>query len=249
MKFRLQETYKPYLIAVIHIDDEDGTWAKIDTDNAELAADFLIGEMKRKHPEAKYIRVAIDGVTRTFGSYDALSEDLDDDGIMTPPQRYTSAATSINSAKLPAIFRLVKFNPNTVNLDYGGGRFDSATEALAQQNVTNLIYDPFNRTAMHNQMVLDTIRDNGGADTATCSNVLNVIAEENARQAVVRNIYKLLKNGGVAYFTVYEGDGLGSGRETPKGYQLNRTTDGYLEEIAGIFANPIRKGKLIIARK
>lgn len=136
-----------------------------------------------------------------------------------------------------------------MNLDYGGGRFDNATEFLAEQNVKNLVYDPYNRSAEHNKSVLAEIRERGGADTVTCSNVLNVIKEENVRNEVIRNIYKLLKNGGVAYFTVYEGSGSGEGRPTSAGFQLNRKTSQYLDEIQAVFRTVQRKGKLIIAMK
>lgn len=164
-------------------------------------------------------------------------------------QQYTSEKTSINSSKLPAIFRLVHFQPNTVNFDIGGGKFDNATEYLAELGVTNHIWDPYNRSTRHNSEVLHEIAKIGGADTVTCSNVLNVIAEESARLATIKNCYKYLKPNGVAYFTVYEGSGSGSGSPTKSGYQLNRKTAEYIDEISQIFNDVVRKGKLIVARK
>lgn len=177
---------------------------------------------------------------------DYIIEDFDVDDT---EQEYTSANTSINSSKLPAIFKLINLSPNTINLDFGGGRFDNASEYLATKDVTNLIYDPYNRSSEHNKNVLDTIRKNNGADTATCSNVLNVIKEENARHTVIQNIYNLLKSNGVAYFTVYEGTGKGNEGATKSGYQLNRKTVNYIDEIKEVFSNVSRKGKLIIANK
>ncbi len=177
---------------------------------------------------------------------DYIIEDFDVDDT---EQEYTSANTSINSSKLPAIFKLINLSPNTINLDFGGGRFDNASEYLATKDVTNLIYDPYNRSSEHNKNVLDTIRKNNGADTATCSNVLNVIKEENARHTVIQNIYNLLKSNGVAYFTVYEGTGKGNEGVTKSGYQLNRKTVDYVDEIKEVFSNVSRKGKLIIANK
>lgn len=177
---------------------------------------------------------------------DYIIEDFDVDDT---EQEYTSANTSINSSKLPAIFKLINLLPNTINLDFGGGRFDNASEYLATKDVTNLIYDPYNRSSEHNKNVLDTIRKNNGADTATCSNVLNVIKEENARHTVIQNIYNLLKSNGIAYFTVYEGTGKGNEGATKSGYQLNRKTVDYVDEIKEVFSNVSRKGKLIIANK
>lgn len=163
-------------------------------------------------------------------------------------QEYTSANTSINSSKLPAIFKLVRFKPNSINLDYGGGKFDNATEFLKEQGVTNLIYDPFNRSSEHNNNVLQILADNNGADTATLSNVLNVIKEESVRLEVLENIKKLLKPDGTLYVTVYEGTGLSNASPTKSGYQLNRKTKDYIDEVKTVFTNVTIKGKLIIAR-
>ena len=140
-----------------------------------------------------------------------IIEDLtiDDDPEETE-QQYSSAATSINSSKLPAVFKMVDFERGSVNLDYGGGKFDNAAEYLSSQyGATNLVYDKYNRTSEHNREVLSLVRKNGGADTVTCSNVLNVIAEEPERLAVLRNCKRFLKPGGKCYITVYEGNGSG----------------------------------------
>ena len=176
-------------------------------------------------------------------------KEAEEDGLENATQEYTSANTSINSAKLPAIFSMVNFKPETINLDYGGGKFDNATTALEGKGVTNLIYDPYNRSSGHNKDVIDTVRKNGGADTVTCSNVLNVIKEPEARKAVIKNIYSLLKNSGTAYFTVYEGTGKGNEGPTKSGYQLNKKTGDYIEEISSVFPSVSRHGKLIIASK
>lgn len=172
---------------------------------------------------------------------------------MTSPivtnQVYTSAKTSINSSKLPAIFKLVKWESDTVNADVGGGKFDNATEFLSSLNVKSYIYDPYNRSAEHNNSVCKAISNNDGTDTTTCSNVLNVIAEKEARKAVILNCYNFLKENGTAYFTVYEGNKSGEGKETTSGYQLNQKTEYYVSEIKTVFRNVTRKGKLIIATR
>lgn len=172
---------------------------------------------------------------------DDVYEDIKEIG-----QEFTSENTSINSKKLPAIFNMVTFNPGTVNLDYGGGRFNNAVEYLKQYDVINLVYDPFNRSAEHNQEVIRIIRKHGGADTATCSNVLNVIKEPEVRLNVLKNISKLVKSGGTVYITVYEGKGNNAEGPTKSGYQLNRKTADYLEEIQQVFPDAKRKGKLIV---
>lgn len=175
-----------------------------------------------------------------------LCEDLEDDPD-DADQEFSSADTSINSKKIPVLFSKVQFNPGTVNLDWGGGKFDNVTEYLADQDVTNYVYDKYNRTADHNRDVLQAIRQNGGADTVTCSNVLNVIKEPEARLAVIKNCRKYLKNGGKAYFTVYYASGKSEGQTGKDQYQLHRKTADYVSEIEQVFNNVTRKGNLIIA--
>lgn len=177
-----------------------------------------------------------------------FSEGIEEDPEVAD-QEISSAATSINSSKLPALFKMVKFENGSLNLDYGGGRFDNVADYLSSTyGATNLVYDPYNRSSDHNNAVLGQVRKNGGADTVTCSNVLNVIKEPEVRAAVIRNCKKYLKSGGTAYFTVYEGSGTGEGAPTKAGYQLNKKTDEYVEEISQVFSSVTRKGKLIIAR-
>ena len=179
------------------------------------------------------------------GTSEKGSEEYEDD-IQEIGQEFTSENTSINSGKLPAVFNMVSFEPGTVNLDYGGGRFDNVAEYLAPLDVINLVYDPYNRTKEHNQDVIKLIREHGGADTATCSNVLNVIKEPEVRLNVLKNINKLVKPSGTVYITVYEGSGKGNEGPTKAGYQLNRKTADYLEEIQQVFPDARRRGKLIV---
>lgn len=178
------------------------------------------------------------------------SEETDaeeDDDLDHPDQEFDSAKTSINSKKLPAVYRMIHLQPGTVGVDFGGGRWDSAVEYLRDQDVTLCVYDPYNRSAEHNREVLRTLRANGGADFAINSNVLNVIKEPEARKGVLRNISKITKSGAPIYITVYEGRGDAKEGPTKSGYQLNRKTQDYLEEIQEVFPDAKRKGKLIVA--
>ena len=109
------------------------------------------------------------------------------------------------------------------------------------------MYDPYNRSAEHNKEVLRILKEHGGADAAVNSNVLNVIKEPEAREAVLRNIKKITKRGAPIYITVYEGRGDGAEGPTKSGYQLNRKTSDYMDEVGRVFSNVKRKGKLITA--
>ena len=186
---------------------------------------------------------------------EAFSEDDDlEDLIQEFEQEYDSSVTSINSSKLPVIFGLVQklggFKQGSLNLDYGGGRWNNAAQYLKDYDVLNLVYDPFNRSKAHNKDVLDFVKKNGGADTVTCSNVLNVIKEPENRLFVIKNCGRLVKSGGTVYFTVYEGSGSGEGKanDKRKSYQTNMRTEDYQEELEKVFSSVTRKGKLFICK-
>lgn len=174
-------------------------------------------------------------------------EDTDELELKQAPQEFSSAATSINSNKLPAIYNMVKFRPGDVVVDFGGGKFDNAVNYLKDKDVTLLVYDPYNRSAEHNKEVLRILKEHGGADAAVNSNVLNVIKEPEAREAVLKNIKKITRRGAPIYITVYEGRGDGVEGPTKSGYQLNRKTGDYMNEVGKVFSNVKRKGKLITA--
>lgn len=220
------------------LDEEHGLteeeWEELPQDEADAIYDDYRGTMR---------------IIRQGKSSITSSEDFEDyeDEIQEIDQEFTSENTSINSGKLPAIFGLVHFEPGTINIDYGGGKFDNVAEYLTQYDVINLVYDPYNRSKEHNKEVLRTCRAAGGADTATCSNVLNVIKEPEVRKNVLENIKKIVKPTGTVYITVYEGSGKGNEGPTKSGYQLNRKTADYLQEIQEVFPDAVRKGKLIVA--
>lgn len=180
-------------------------------------------------------------------SSEETDADEDNDDLDHPDQEFDSADTSINSSKLPAVYKLISVPKGTVGVDFGGGRFNNAVEHIRDLGATLCVYDPYNRTAQHNREMLRTLKANGGADWAVNSNVLNVIKEQEARQSVLRNISKITKSGAPIYITVYEGRGDAKGGPTKSGYQLNRKTQDYLEEIQEVFPDAKRKGKLIFA--
>lgn len=167
---------------------------------------------------------------------------------MEKRQNLSSAATSINSSKLPVLFKKVNFKANTINLDIGGGKFDNATTYLKSLGVESYVYDPYNRTAEHNNAVA-RITENGQSDTVTISNVLNVIDSVDGRNQVLENAVDAVKPNGTVYITVYEGNGSGIAKTTGKDqYQLNRKTIDYIPEIEKYFNNVTVKNNVIIAK-
>lgn len=154
-------------------------------------------------------------------------------------QSVTSKNTSINGNKLPKVFTLVEskygWEPDTINLDIGGGRYDNATEYLKAYKVDNLIFDPFNRSEDHNNSVLSTLLERK-ADTVTLSNVLCVIPERDIQDRLLQMAFDHLRPGGILYLTVYEGDRTGNGRMTGKDqWQEHRRIRDYLGQVNRVF--------------
>jgi hypothetical protein len=178
--------------------------------------------------------------------------ELSDDPLWIPPvQEFTSAKTSINATKPSKGFTIIGegWQPGTTNLDIGGGRFEAGSKVLADRGVTNVIYDPFNRSVEQNMAaVASTAR--GQADTVTVFNVMNVIKEEGNRLQVLRQADDALKPGGKLYIQVYEGDKSGISKVTGSDqFQLNKKTADYLEEVRKVFPDAELKKGLIIAPK
>jgi len=158
--------------------------------------------------------------------------------------------------QVPAVLRLIEKavkHPNefweTVHdvLDFGGGRFDTFTEVLADLGVRNFVYDPYNRSAEHNQAVASLL-EVSPADIGICSNVLNVIKEPEIRQHALREIRDMVRPGSPVFITVNEGDRSSRGRKTSRGWQSNRPTKNYLREVRKVFPNAQVHGKLIITQ-
>jgi SAM-dependent methyltransferase len=167
---------------------------------------------------------------KTFKTF--LSEDA---------QEFSSAATSINKAKLPTGYSVVhkKFGwkPKTTHVDIGGGKFDNAVEFLEKLGVEAHVYDPFNRTPEHNQRVMERVSKTG-ADTASMFNVLNVIKEPEYRMDALQTAHKTLKPGGRIFIGIYEGDRSGVGKKTKAdSWQNNMTTAAHLPEVRKVFPN------------
>ncbi|MBQ7022281.1 MAG: ParB-like nuclease domain-containing protein [Akkermansia sp.] len=169
-------------------------------------------------------------------------------------QEFSSRDTSINSNRTPAVYGMVDkiggWREGTVNIDIGGGKYDTLTKALADKGVTSYIYEPYGRSSNENAYILAQLQSKElQGDTATCSNVLNVIKEADVRDNVVHQVAKAIKPDGVAYFTIYEGNGKGRGAVSKNDcWQNNRKTETYVDEVRQHFGDVQMRGKLIIAR-
>jgi len=154
-------------------------------------------------------------------------------------QTYTSKKTALPSNS-PRSFTvgskmiLWKRGIPTVNLDMGGGTTPKQTEALAELDCENIIVDPYNVPEELNKERMERLKETP-ADTATISNVLNVIDTKEARMKCVADTLALVKDGGVVIITVHVGtknDRKEGSRKTPRGWQNFKTVNElYLPEL------------------
>lgn len=157
-------------------------------------------------------------------------------------QEFDSAGTSVN--QIASIYKLKNiFKKGDRVLDYGGGKYDTATEFMAKKGVSVQVYDPFNRTPEHNRMVLKRFM-NKAPDVIVCANVLNVIKEPEIIVDIVQNIKRLAGRNTKVLISVYERDKTGIGVRTDKGWQRNERAEEYGKFILPYFTFAFRKGNV-----
>ena len=147
-------------------------------------------------------------------------------------QEFSSANTSINSKKLPIIYN--KINWDTVRLiygknkafivgDYGAGRYTEHIRQFVESQ--GGYYFPYDPSFGNDNYKLKHLLEGEMVDILICSNVLNVIKEDN----IVQLVHSWISNYDTNYFiTIYEGDKSGVGRQTKKDcWQRNEVTQKY----------------------
>lgn len=164
-------------------------------------------------------------------------------------QTYTSAGTSINASRLPAVYRKAALSSPIV-LDYGCGKYtDHIREAVAAQGKMLYLYDPYNQPGAVNRHTMNVVRWASVRRCpvdVVCSNVLNVIDDDGTVRFIADQIETICSDtGGTAYITVYEGDRSGTGRRTgPDQYQRNEPLRNYLR----FFRNAsVRNGMIVVS--
>ena len=163
-------------------------------------------------------------------------------------QHCTSAATSINRTRLPAIYSRVPYYTGKVVLDYCCGKYTDHIRANLPRHLAYLPYDPFNQPEQVNRETLALVRiavHTQTPVTVICSNVLNVIDSDREVESIAAWIQYIVRStGGVGYVTVYEGDRSGIGRKTgPDQYQRNAPLRAYLKYFPGA---RIQSGMIVI---
>ena len=168
-----------------------------------------------------------------------------------PQQKITSEKTDLgttaeDSTYLPRLFKnklldkvglhfgVAYPESGMVNANLASGKSNAVSRSFDEFGVTNYNYDPFLRDASENKEFVKKV-GGGKADTATISNALNVIKESGARAQLIAQAANVIKEEGTAFFTVYEGDGTGTGKVTRSGYQTNRKLKSYIPEVEQYF--------------
>lgn len=164
-------------------------------------------------------------------------------------QTFTSAGTSINSNRIPAVFRKAHFSAPIV-FDYGSGKYtDHIEKYIRSKLITYLPYDPYNQDDHINKVSMKMVEHAIDARLpvdVVCSNVLNVIDDDDTVRKVAGHIVEIVNaTGGTAFITVYEGDRSGHGRQTGRDqYQRNEPLRNYLHLFPSNAV--IRNGMIIV---
>lgn len=169
-------------------------------------------------------------------------------------QKITSANTSIK--QVPALHKSGTVRQHLCNspvkpvvLDIGAGKYPELAEQ-SLRNVRDICYYPVDKYNLSDttNAIGNLIIAHGTANIVLCSNVLNVIDDDDAMNDVIMSAASATRNtGGTAYFHVYEGDKSKIGKVTSKGYQRNAPTQDYMRHIETWFAHVERRGRIIIA--
>lgn len=150
-------------------------------------------------------------------------------------QAFTSARTSVNRSKLPAVYSKASF-PSSIVFDYGCGKYtDHIRSHVNALHKVYLPYDPYNQSVDRNKASVAIVLNAMYAPIpmpvdVVCSNVLNVIDSDGEVSRICHYIEEIVTaTGGTAFVTVYEGDRSCVGRQTGRdSFQRNAPLSDYL---------------------
>ena len=164
-------------------------------------------------------------------------------------QEFTGKKTSINTKKLPAIYsklNLEKLRGKTI-FDFGAGKPETCQiirNEFWKYRIEHIPYDKYNLPEAVNRHNLASALT---ADVFICSNVLNVIKEDDIIQSIIETIaYKSLKNTNRIehkpfFVTIYDGDKSGIGRQSQDDcWQRNQKLQSYLDDFNWGFMYPVK---------
>lgn len=155
-------------------------------------------------------------------------------------QKYSSKDTSLNT--INKAYKQCQYESGSTILDYGGGKYDKNKEYMASMGCTLIVYDKYNRSSQENEAALALARQ--GVDYVVCSNVLNVIMEDDIIDDIIADIASFKPKKKII-FVIYEGNKSGTGRETTKGWQRHQKTADYIPAISKYFHVLKKRGNII----
>lgn len=159
-------------------------------------------------------------------------------------QTRTSKNTDINGrqGKLPRPFSLFEFSPGQTVFDYGCGRETELVRSkVEEQGAIYIPYDKYHESA-------GSLEDlEKGVDVVVCSNVLNVIDDDETILVIIKRI---CNNCHKAIFKVYEKNGDSKGNESGNDqWQTNYPLSWYTEKMIQLgFIPREEKGCLVWER-
>lgn len=150
-------------------------------------------------------------------------------------QKFSSKNTCINTTKVPAIYSKLNLEKlrNKIMFDYGAGRIETVRlirALLEPYDIDYIPYDPYNLSEGDNCYAWENRLE---ADIYICSNVLNVIKEDDIVQEIIDDLTnwstKPDNNNKVFFFKIYEGDKSSIGKKSKNDcWQRNQRTKEYL---------------------
>lgn len=154
-------------------------------------------------------------------------------------QRHTSADTSINTLNRVYKNYVSSMPIGTTILDYGCGKYNTNREFAENCGCTWFGYDPYAKTTEENNVAI-----NCEPDYVICSNVLNVIDNDEVIKSIIADIKNMKVQ---AFFTIYEGNKSGVGKETKKNcWQRNEKVVDYIPMLREFYSTVIRDGNILI---
>jgi hypothetical protein len=164
-------------------------------------------------------------------------------------QKHSSKNTSVNTTKLPIVYSKVNWSryaslaSNYHVIDVGCGRIETQRlirDKLKHHKIRNFYpMDPYHECIVDYSVVEQCINNHINNKVIVCSNVLNVIDDDNALLLLIRNLCDMivfqLEDGtyrmNPCYITVYEGNKSGVGHETKEDcWQRNERLISYLSK-------------------
>ena len=164
-------------------------------------------------------------------------------------QTYSSKNTSINTVRLPAVYMKVRWRHynNSADdyhvFDIGCGRLETQRmikELLDGYGIKHFYpWDPYHQCIIDKHNAEQAMRVDNSNKIIICSNVLNVIDDDDALNELIKRICDLsvyrLPDGtykmNPVFVTVYEGDKSGVGKQTKKDcWQRNERLSAYLQK-------------------